>query len=191
MSNHNTVISASGVVVLRDDVNNSEVITQMAGQSKNVTVSRTFVHGAWNSICLPFNVSAATVSNVFGNTTQLKRLGSSAFTDGELSLSFENIAVSLTGTIIIEAGKPYLIKPSKDADVVNPVFGGVTIVDGSTPTVTDVATFTPVINPTAFTARDMTILFITGDGQLSFPLNNESIKGFRAYIRLTGAAAGQ
>lgn len=189
MSNHNTVISASGVVVLRDDVNNSEVITQMAGQSKNVTVSRTFVHGAWNSICLPFNVSAATVSNVFGNTTQLKRLGSSAFTDGELSLSFENIAVSLAGTIIIEAGKPYLIKPSKDADVVNPVFGGVTIVDGSTPTVTDVATFTPVINVKTLPARDMTILFITGDGQLSFPLNNESIKGFRAYILLTGAAA--
>lgn len=191
MSNHNTVISASGVVVLRDDVNNSAVITQMAGQSKNVTVGRTFVHGEWNSICLPFNVSASTVSNVFGNTTQLKRLGSSDFTDGELSLSFENIPVSLAGTIIIEAGKPYLIKPSKDADVVNPVFGGVTIVNSSTPTVTDVATFTPVINPTTFTARDMKILFISGDGHLSFPLNDEGIKGFRAYILLTGAAAGQ
>ena len=191
MSNHNTVISASGIVVLRDDVNNSEVITQMAGQSKNVTVGRTFVHGAWNSICLPFNVSAATVSNVFGDATQLKRLGSSAFTDGELSLSFEDIEVSLAGTIIIEAGKPYLIKPSQDADVVNPVFGGVTIVNGSTPTVTDVATFTPVINPTTFTARDMKILFISGDGHLSFPLNDEGIKGFRAYILLTGAAAGQ
>ncbi|MBR0285575.1 MAG: hypothetical protein IJQ96_00960, partial [Bacteroidales bacterium] len=189
MSNHNTVISASDVVVLRDDVDNSAIITQMAGQSKNVRVGRTFVHGAWNSICLPFNVSAATVSNVFGNTTQLKRLDSSAFTDGALSLSFENIAVSLAGTIIIEAGKPYLIKPSKDADVVNPVFGGVTIVNSSTPTVTDVATFTPVINVKTLPARDMTILFITGDGQLSFPLNNESIKGFRAYILLTGAAA--
>jgi len=191
MSNHNTVISASGIVVLRDDVDNSADITAMAGQSKNVTVGRTFVHGEWNSICLPFNVSAATVSKVFGNTTQLKRLDSSAFTDGELSLSFENIAVSLAGTIIIEAGKPYLIKPSKDADVVNPVFGNVTIVDGSTPTVTTVATFTPVINVKTLPARDMTILFISGDGQLSFPLNNESIKGFRAYIRLTGAAAGQ
>ena len=191
MSNHNTVISASGVVVLRDDVDNSAVITQMAGQSKNVTVGRTFVHGEWNSICLPFNVSAATVSNIFGSTTQLKRLGSSAFTDGELSLSFEDIEVSLAGTIIIEAGKPYLIKPSKAADIVNPAFGGVTIVDGSTPTVTDVATFTPVINVTVLPARDMKILFISGDGQLSFPLNNESIKGFRAYILLTGAAAGQ
>ena len=192
MDDANTVISATGVVVLRDDVDNSAVITQMAGQSnKNVTVGRTFVHGAWNSICLPFNVSAATVSNVFGNTTQLKRLDSSAFTDGALSLSFVDIPVSLAGTIIIEAGKPYLIKPSKGADVVNPVFGGVTIVNSSTPIVTTVATFTPVINPTAFTARDMTILFISGDGQLSFPLNNESIKGFRAYILLTGAAAGQ
>jgi hypothetical protein len=192
MSNHNTVISATGVVVLRDDVDNSAVITQMAGQSnKNVTVGRTFVHGAWNSICLPFNVSAATVSKVFGDATQLRRLGSSEFTDGALSLTFENIAVSLSGTIIIEAGKPYLIKPSKDADVVNPVFGGVTIVNSSTPTVTDVATFTPVINVKTLPARDMTILFITGDGQLSFPLNNESIKGFRAYIKLTGAAAGQ
>ncbi len=189
MSNHNTVISASGIVVLRDDVDNSEVITQMAGQSKNVTVGRAFVHGEWNSICLPFNVSAATVSNVFGNTTQLKRLDSSAFTDGALSLTFKDIEVSMAGTIIIEAGKPYLIKPSKDADVVNPVFGGVTIVNSSTPIVTTVATFTPVINVKTLPARDMTILFITGDGQLSFPLNNESIKGFRAYILLTGAAA--
>lgn len=191
MADANTVISASGVVVLRDDVNNSAVISAMAGQSKNVTIGRTFVHGAWNSICLPFNVSAATVSNVFGESTQLKRLDSSEFTDGELSLSFEDIAVSLAGTIIIEAGKPYLIKPSNGADVVNPVFGGVTIVNGSASTVTDVATFTPVINPTTFTARDMTILFISGDGQLSFPLNDEGIKGFRAYIKLTGAAAGQ
>ncbi len=190
-NNESTVISASGVVVLRDDVDNSAVITAMAGQSKNVTIGRTFVHGAWNSICLPFNVSAATVSNVFGNTTQLKRLGSSEFTNGELSLSFEDIAVSMAGTIIIEAGKPYLIKPSNGADVVNPVFGGVTIVNSSTPTVTDVATFTPVINPTTFTARDMKILFISGDGHLSFPLNDEGIKGFRAYILLTGAAAGQ
>ncbi len=189
MADANTVISASGVVVLRDDVNNSEVITQMAGQSKNVTVGRTFVHGAWNSICLPFNVSAATVSKVFGDATQLRRLSSSEFTDGALSLSFESIEVSLAGTIIIEAGKPYIIKPSKAADVVNPVFGGVTIVNSSTPTVTDVATFTPVINVKTLPARDMTILFITGDGQLSFPLNNESIKGFRAYILLTGAAA--
>ena len=189
MADANTVISASGVVVLRDDVNNSEVITQMSGQSKNVTVGRTFVHGAWNSICLPFNVSAATVSKVFGDATQLRRLSSSEFTDGALSLSFESIEVSLAGTIIIEAGKPYSIKPSKAADVVNPVFGGVTIVNSSTPTVTDVATFTPVINVKTLPARDMTILFITGDGQLSFPLNNESIKGFRAYILLTGAAA--
>ena len=113
MADANTVISASGVVVLRDDVNNSEVITQMAGQSKNVTVGRTFVHGAWNSICLPFNVSAATVSKVFGDATQLRRLSSSEFTDGALSLSFESIEVSLAGTIIIEAGKPYIIKPSK------------------------------------------------------------------------------
>ena len=191
MADANTVISASGTVVLRDDVDNSAAITEMAGQVKNVTIGRTFVHGEWNSICLPFNAPAYIVSQVFGSTTQLKRLGSSAFTDGALSLTFENIEVSPAGTIIIEAGKPYLIKPSKDADVVNPVFGGVTIVDGSTPTVTDVATFTPAINPTNFSARDMKILFISGDGKLSFPLNDEGIKGFRAYFLLTGAAAGQ
>jgi hypothetical protein len=37
----------------------------------------------------------------------------------------------------------------------------------------------------------MKILFISGDGKLSFPLNDEGIKGFRAYFLLTGAAAGQ
>ena len=66
--------------------------------------------------------------------------------------------------------------------MVNPAFGGVTIVAGSTPIVTTVATFTPVINPTVLSARDMKILFISGDGHLSFPLNDEGIKGFRAYI---------
>ena len=73
----------------------------------------------------------------------------------------------------------------------DPVFRNVTIQKTTTPYVTSVATFTPVINPTTFTARDMTVLFITGDGQLSFPLNDEGIKGFRAYIKLTGAATGQ
>lgn len=63
----------------------------------------------------------------------------------------------------------------------------------STTTVTTgVADFIPVINPkTDFTARDKTVLFFAGDGTVSFPLEDGTMYGFRAYIQLKGAAAGQ
>ena len=195
MGNYDTTISAFGILVLRDDdVDNSAIIKEIAESgtpSRTVTIGRTFVHGEWNSISLPFNVNAGKVKELFGDDTQLKQLSGSSFSEGALALTFVDVSLSSDGQLAIYAGKPYLIKPSQDADVVNPVFGKVTIVNSSTPIVTTVATFTPVINPTTFTARDMTILFISGDGQLSFPLNEEGIKGFRAYIKLTGAAAGQ
>lgn len=194
MGNYDTIISAFGILVLRDDVDNSAIIKEIAESgtpSRTVTIGRTFIHGEWNSISVPFDANAAKVKELFGDGTQLKQLSGSSFSEGALTLTFEDVTLSIDGQLAIYAGKPYLIKPSKTEDVTDPVFINVTIRKDNIPFVSTVATFTPVINPTKLSARDMTILFITGDGQLSFPLNNESIKGFRAYILLTGAAAGQ
>ena len=122
------------------------------------------------------------ITGVFSEGTEVKELTASSFTDGALSLTFANAAS-------IEAGKPYLIMPAGSNGYVEPVFEGVTIVKTTTPVVTDFATFTPVMKPTGFTERDKTVLFLTADGKLSFPSDNSQMKGFRAYIRLTDAAA--
>ena len=43
---------------------------------------------------------------------------------------------------------------------------------------------------TALSGSDETVLFIAGDGTLSYPEAGGALKAFRAYIQLKGAAAG-
>jgi hypothetical protein len=145
-------------------------------------LGRTLRGGVWNSFSVPFAVAESSIAGIFGEGTKIKKLTSSSYKGGELSLTFEDVGS-------IEAGKPYLILPQED--VVDPRFEDVTIVDHTTPTPTSVATFTPVINPVSFTPMDKSVLFMTGDGTVTFPTDDSQMKGFRAYFKLSGAAAGQ
>ncbi len=115
------------------------------------------------------------VTSVFKSGVVVKKLTGSSFENGALSFTFKE-ATS------IEAGKPYIIKPS--ADVENPRFGDVVINKSTTTTETTAVKFIPAINPVGFTARDKNILFFTGDGSVSYPADESQMKGFRAYIQL-------
>ena len=76
------------------------------GQKINsVRVHRTFTAGQWTTLCLPFDMTAAQVTNIFG------------ISSGDLlTLSRYNRtshAVTYTAATEIKAGVPYLIKPSR------------------------------------------------------------------------------
>lgn len=80
----------------------------------------------------------------------MKPLASTSFVDGTLTLNFsEN---SLTS---IEAGKPYIVKWTKEADyvdddahnIVNPVFNNVTISNTTADVTTDAVTFHGIFSP--------------------------------------------
>ena len=80
----------------------------------------------------------------------MKTLASTSFVDGTLTLNFsEN---SLTS---IEAGKPYIVKWTKEAgyvdddahNIVNPVFNNVTISNTTADVTTDAVTFHGIFSP--------------------------------------------
>jgi hypothetical protein len=175
-------ISYNGLLYLMDSDSSADIIDKEDGKTHTVVLGRTLQGGKWNSFSAPFAISEAMVTNVFGSGVVVKKLTGSSYTNGALQLDFTTVTS-------IEAGKAYLIKPV--SDVVEPRFESVTINKNTYPIQTTVADFVPVINPTSFTARDKTILFFTSDGKLSFPSDADPMKGFRAYLKLKGAAAGQ
>lgn len=169
-------ISVSEVLTLPETgTSNGSAIHIADNDMRTIALVRTLKGGAWNSFCLPFDVPADMVKSVLGEGTVIKELTASSFENGALSLTFSEVS-SMT------AGKPYLVMPP--ADVVNPRFRKVRIVNVNIPAETSAATFIPLYVPKNFTARDKNILFISGDGQLSFPSDGSSMNGFRAYIKL-------
>ena len=98
------------LVPIYDDKDNTEFTNLMASQTNAafdvMLVRRTlYKDGSWNTLCLPFSLSAAQVATVLENPTKLMTLNSttSNLTDGTLTLNFTDA----TG---IEAGQPYLVK---------------------------------------------------------------------------------
>ncbi len=175
-------ISYDGLLYLQDSDSSADIIDKENGKQHTVVLGRTLQGGKWNSFSAPFAISAEMVASVFGSGVVVKKLTGSSYADGALSLTFEAVTS-------IEAGKAYLIKPA--ANVAEPRFDTVTIIKSTATTETTFADFVPVINPTGFTVRDKTVLFFTGDGKLSFPSDEGPMKGFRGYLKLKGAAAGQ
>lgn len=175
-------ISYNGLLYLQDSDSSADIIDKEKGKQHTVILGRTLQGGKWNSFSAPFAISESMVKSVFGNTVSVRELTASSYTDGALRLDFSTVTS-------IEAGKAYLIKPA--ANVEDPRFDNVTINESTATTVTTFADFIPVINPTGFTVRDKTVLFFTSDGTLSFPSDADPMKGFRGYLKLKGAAAGQ
>lgn len=166
------------VFVLDDNSDNASVITDNAGRECNVTIGRTLQAGGWNTFCAPFEISSAQIESVFGAGVKVRELSSSSLSNDVLTLNFAEATT-------IEAGKPYLVKVA--SAVADPVFNGVTVVEGTTTTETAEVNFIPVMNPTELTAGDKSVLFIKGGNSLTYPTATANMNGFRAYFQLLNA----
>lgn len=80
----------------------------------DVQLKRSLTPTQWNTFCVPFAISADVIAEKFGAGTQVCTFGS-------MNGNVMNFAYSTS----IEAGKPYIVKPTKE--VVNPSFTGVNI----------------------------------------------------------------
>lgn len=85
-----------------------------AQNNVDVQLKRTLSPEYWNTFCVPFTISADVIKEKFGEGTQVCTFGS-------MNGNVMNFAHSTT----IEAGKPYIVKPTKE--VVDPTFTGVNI----------------------------------------------------------------
>lgn len=80
----------------------------------DVQLERTLSPEHWNSFCVPFAISEDVIAEKFG-------AGTLVYTFGSMTGNVMNFTASTT----IEAGKPYIVKPTNT--VVNPTFTGVNI----------------------------------------------------------------
>ena len=100
-SDYITACSYTLVEITEGD--NTEVLNNYTGQPISVEVTRQFTHGNLYTISLPFTLE--NVSSVFGN--QAYEYTSLAKDGNDVVLYFNKVNT-------IEAGKPYLIEPTKD-----------------------------------------------------------------------------
>ena len=154
-----------------------------SGKAYDVTLTRTLTANVWNTICLPFDVTAEQISDVLKSAGYVKEFGRE-------DASKQTIYFKDATTMV--AGKPYLIKPTESAKEL--VFKGVTIknVDAVDRKVGDKYKMCGVFGKYAMNTNG-TELFLKTDGKFYVPaVGKETMKGFRAYFLVpknTAAAA--
>ena len=190
-----TYYVAPASITLADNADNNTSISNANGYVANVTLSdRTlYKDGAWNTICLPFDVTIAG-SPLAGATA--RPLTSASISGTTLTLTFGDAETTL------EAGTPYIIKWAKadgydeaseeTRDLKNPVFSGVTIDSDMHPydtaeesvTTDERVRFVGTYKSTAFNADDKSILLMGSENTLYYPTAGAGIGAQRAYFKI-------
>ena len=177
-------------ITLLDDASNGETLSHYNGMTVNsVTLSgRTLKkNGDWNTLCLPFNLSAEQLAASSLTGCELMELDTEAGeyahitgfdkTTGKLYLNFK------TATSI-EAGKPYIVKWTSGSDITNPVFTNVTISNTTNNVETENVDFIGIYSPKAIAGEDKSILYLGSGNKLYYPSAAMSIKACRTYFHV-------
>ena len=168
-------------IALDETQDNTETISSNADKTVNVTLTRTLTANVWNTICLPFDVTAEQIANVLKSAGNVKEFDRE---DANTPTIYFKDATTMT------AGVPYLIKPTVAATEL--VFKGVTIKNvgesdrkfGSNYKIC--GTFGKYTMKT-----DGTELFLKTDGKFYIPAaGTATMKGFRAYFFVPKSTAG-
>ena len=176
-------------VTLADNTDNSTVINTADGCVADVTLSgRTlYKDGAWNTLCLPFSLSAAQIAahadfaGATLMTMDVTQKNGFNTENGTLYLWFKTATA-------IEAGVPYLVKWTSGDDISNPVFQGVTISNSTAQTVESETTGLETVqmvgtySPVSVIADDKSILFLGDSNTLYYSTIDRQIRSCRAYF---------
>ncbi len=172
--NYIRIVSAdytTGSTTTSNVLNEAAENTFAAQDNVNISLKRSFVAGTWNTICLPFDVSADVIAEKFGDVELCT-----------LSSVSKNV-MNFDAATSIEAGKPYLIKPTNA--VVDPTFESVNLIAGD-PKLMSPSDGWGMKGTYGLTtlATDGTNLFIVADNKFKKPGNESQavMKGMRAYF---------
>lgn len=152
----------------------------IAGKAYDVTLTRTLTAGKWNTICLPFDVTAEQIEDVLKSAGNVKEFDRE---DANTPTIYFKDATTMT------AGKPYLIKPTENATTL--VFKGVkiTATEAGASLGTEYGVYGTFGKHKMKT--DGTELFLKTDGKFYVPAEGkETMKGFRAYFLVPKNTAG-
>ena len=167
-------------VISLSENNTNTAIGTYSDQMVDVNLTRSLTPSQYNTFCLPFALDDDQLQELFGDGYDLEKLTGSSLDGDELTLTFDKVTA-------LEAGKPYLLKPS--VEVTNPSFEGVTI--GATAPVdieTSLIDFKGTFAPTNLEVGNHNILCLGASNSLFWPNTSNPIKGFRAYFEVKGDA---
>ena len=176
-----------GTLLDNDDNANTIDVMEVAS-TNNITISgRTlYKDGEWNTICLPFDLSAEQIAASPLAGCALKELvtGETGFdaSTGTLTLNFKDVTA-------IEAGKPYLIKWESGDNITDPVFTGVSVSSESHNATSNdggKVQFCGIYEPVELEAGDKSIFYLGANNQLYWPSKARTMNAFRAYFRVSG-----
>ena len=165
---------ANKPVYLMNDADNTTFLETYQSQTRKVQLmDRTLLANNWNTLCLPFNLTAEQITTAFGAGTQVMTLSGYTNDGTTVTITFANATT-------IVAGKPYIVKPT----VANPVFTGVTIDKTMHYVGVSGATFKGTYEPVGLTANDRQKLFLANN-MLYYPTADLTVNSCRAYFELT------
>jgi hypothetical protein len=187
--------------------NSGQLLVLKDGQAHNLMLSgRTlYTDGYWNTLCLPFGIDNFSGTPLDGFT--VKELDTETAYGGHVTgIEGTTLYLNFKDATSIEAGKPYIVKKSGSAYIVNPVFYGVTVTTATKeianpfrmsyedPEFITIAVPTDVgftggkfcgsYDPVDFTANDKSILFLGAANTLYWPNAAMTLGAFRAYFQL-------
>lgn len=170
-------------LALADASDNTTTITDHAGHTIAVTLQghTLYKDGAWNTLCLPFDVTIASSPLAGDNVVAMMLDAATSGLDGStLTLNFEPAEN-------IPAGIPFIIKwdnTSADLTETALVFSGVTINSTSTEISFTGGKFKGIYSPVPFEANDQSILFLGAANKLYWPNVSMTLNACRAYFQL-------
>jgi len=185
-----TYYVAPATISLANAEDNSTTISNADRYLADVTLSgRTlYKDGAWNTICLPFNL--ALEGSPFENAVA-RTLTAASISGTTLNLTFGDAVETLV------AGTPYIIKWERASDyedddahnIVSPVFSGVTIDDSergydNEATGDERVRFLGTYKSKSFDDTDNSVLLMGGANTLYYPQEGAAIGAQRAYFKI-------
>lgn len=152
----------------------------------NFFLDRTLTKDVWNTFASPFAIAADKMEAYFGAGAKVRKLGSTTIEEGNiLSLNFVTASS-------IEAGKPYIVKPTAadvDFSADGKEFEGVDLTAASASADnTTYVNFVATLGKTTVTGNVDDILIMNTSGTLVHPTAVGDMKGFRGYFVLHDAS---
>ena len=169
------IVALSGITLDENADDTNTKIEANKGKTIDVKLTRSLKAGVWNTICLPFDVTAEQVESILKATGNVKEFDKD---DKATATIYFKPATE------IKAGVPYLIKPTEDAKVLN--FKDVTInnVDELNRINGNDYCICGVFGKYAMNTNG-TELFLNAAGKFVAPaVGKETMKGFRAYFNV-------
>ena len=165
-------------VALLDDADDNLTSTMMntfGGKEVNVELSRPIASGQWNTLCVPFNMSADQIESVFGAGTSV-----AVFSNAE------NDVVNFSTANEITAGIPCNLYPANTVNKIS--LSNIPLKNFLAPGSVKSTDYT-FVGTLATTSPAGTIFYFANGNQIKKLTAEGSIKAFRAYFASNGQEA--